>query len=308
MKNQIILSVETSCDDTSVAILKNEKILSCITISNNNKLNKFGGIVPEIASRHHEQNILKATNLALKESKISIKDITLIAYTKEPGLVGCLFVGKIFAQTLAQILKIPVIGINHIHGHILSPFINQKPIFPFLSLIASGKTTSIFIVKSAKDIIELNKTVDDAIGETFDKIGKALGYPYPGGPWIDKNFDLNKAILNFSTQPIKANFSYSGIKNNILSLIHNKKVKNQEIDVITIGSSFMKWAIDSLIKKLKYYSEEYKCETICIGGGVAANSYFQSETKKIFKNSFVPEKQYATDNAAMIGYMAFLTR
>lgn len=305
---QYILGIETSCDDTSVAILENEKVLSCKTITNSKKLDQFGGIVPEIASRHHEQNILKALNLALLESKITINQITKIAFTKEPGLVGCLFVGEIFAKTLSQLLNVPYIEVNHIHGHILSPFINSQPTYPFLSLIASGKTTSIFIVKSVDDIVELNKTVDDAIGETFDKIGKALGYGYPAGPKIDQNFDIKKATLKFNYSPIESNFSYSGIKNHVLSLIHNKQKKNQEIDVVEIGSSFMKWAIDSLTKKLSHYSKVYSCDTICIGGGVASNSYFQSETKKIFKNSYVPEKQYATDNAAMIAYIAYLKK
>lgn len=305
-KNKYILAIETSCDDTSIAILKDNKVLSCVVKNNSKALNEFGGIVPEIVSRFHAENIIEATEDALNESNINIKQISKICYTSEPGLVGSLFVGKIFAETLGLSLNVPVYKINHIHGHILSPFINSEPIFPFLSLIASGKTTSIYLVNSPIDIVELTKTVDDAVGETFDKIGKALGYPYPGGPWIDKNFDINKAVLKFSNQKIENNFSFSGIKNKVITLINNKKQKNENLDIVEIGSSFMKWAIDTLISKLSYYSKKFGCKTICIGGGVASNSYFKSEIKKIFDNSFIPEKKYATDNAAMIGYLCYL--
>lgn len=308
IENKYILAIETSCDDTSLSILKNNYVLSCISICEQKKLNTFGGIVPEIVARYHEKNILKVLNSVLKESKIKIEQINEIAFTNEPGLVGSLFVGEIFAKTLSSLLNINCYGINHIHGHILSPFINSIPTFPYISLIASGKTTSIFIVKSPNEIIEVCKTVDDAIGEVFDKIGKQLDYPYPGGPWIDKNFDINKATIKFKTQENEKNFSFSGIKNKVINLIKKEKESKNFVDKVTIGSSFMKWSIDLLIKKIDYFSNLYGCKVIAIGGGVAANSYFQSEIKKIFSKSFVPKKKYSTDNAAMIGYAHFLKK
>lgn len=302
-----ILAIETSCDDTSISILKDNQVLSCITKVNLEKFNAFGGIVPEIAARFHEQNILKATNEALSEAKIDLKQINLVAYTKNPGLVNCLFVGEIFAKTLANLLNVECLPLNHIEGHILSPFINSMPDYPFLSLIASGKTTSIFLVNSVNDIQELSKTVDDAIGETFDKIGKKLGYPYPGGPNIDKHFDINKATIDFSIKNDSNNFSFSGIKNKVFTYI-NKQGDELENKRIEIGSSFMKTAIDLIVKKLEKYSKQYSCKTICIGGGVASNSYFKQEIAKTFVNNYIPKKEYATDNAAMIGYLAYLKK
>ncbi|WP_052270431.1 tRNA (adenosine(37)-N6)-threonylcarbamoyltransferase complex transferase subunit TsaD [Malacoplasma penetrans] len=297
-----ILSIETSCDDTSVAILEDNKVLSCIIKNDSKQLNPFGGIVPEIVARYHEENIIKALDLALQESNISLNQIDKVAYTNQPGLPGSLFVGEIFAKTMAYALDVECVPINHIHGHILSPFINSVPKYPFMSLIASGKTTSIFLVKSANEIIELTKTRDDAIGEIFDKVGKALGYDYPAGPKLDKYFDISKATITPSFPPVKNDFSFSGIKNKFLSIINSSKMKNEEIDTITIGSSFLKYSIDLIIKKLKYYKDEYSVDCVCIGGGVANNNYFKQEIKKLFSDSFVPESKYSTDNAAMIGF------
>lgn len=297
-----ILSIETSCDDTSVAILQDNKVLSCIIKNDSKQLNPFGGIVPEIVARYHEENIISALDFVLKESKINLHQIHKIAYTNEPGLPGSLFVGEVFAKSLAYALDIECVPINHIHGHILSPFINSTPTYPFMSLIASGKTTSIFLVKSANKIIELTKTVDDAIGEAFDKVGKALGYDYPAGPKLDKFFDISKATIVNQFPPIEKDFSFSGIKNKYLSIINSSKMKNEKVDVITIGSSFLKYSIDLIIKKLKHYKQKYNVDCVCIGGGVANNSYFKKEITSIFSNSFVPESKYSTDNAAMIGY------
>ncbi|MDE5767568.1 MAG: tRNA (adenosine(37)-N6)-threonylcarbamoyltransferase complex transferase subunit TsaD [Malacoplasma sp.] len=300
-----ILGIETSCDDTSVAVLKDNMVLSCITKNNSSQLNPYGGIVPEIVARFHEENIIPAFDEAIKKANIKISDLNKIAYTSEPGLPGSLFVGEIFAKSLAYSLDIECIPINHIHGHILSPFINSKPVYPFISLIASGKTTSIFLVESANKITEKTKTKDDAIGEMFDKVGKSLGYDYPGGPKIDKFFDINKATISFQFPPVENDFSFSGIKNKFLSLINNEKKKNGFVDTVTVGSSFMKYSIDLIIKKLEFYKKKLNTEHICIGGGVANNSYFKNEIKKIFKNSYVPKSEYSTDNAAMIAFAFF---
>lgn len=288
--------------DTSVAILKDNKVLSCVIKNDSKELDPYGGIVPEVVARFHEKNILSAFNHVLKESKINVNQLNKIAYTNEPGLPGSLFVGEVFAKSLAFSLGIECVPINHIHGHILSPFINNNPIYPFISLIASGKTTSIFLVENANKIIELTKTRDDAIGEVFDKVGKALGYNYPAGPLIDKNFDESKVTIKPQFPPVENDFSFSGIKNKFLSIINSQKMKNENVDVIEIGSSFMKYSIDLIIKKLKHYKEKYNVDCVCIGGGVANNNYFKKEIKKIFSNSFVPESKYSTDNAAMIGF------
>lgn len=305
MKNNYILSIETSCDDTSIAILNNNIVLSCITKDSTKELNEYGGIVPEIASRKHEEYLIPVFNECLKKANIKVEQIDYICYTNEPGLPGSLHIGEIFAKSLSFLLDVPFYPINHIHAHIFSSFINSNVSYPFMSLIASGKTTSIFLVEDVNNITELIKTNDDAVGETFDKISKFLGYGYPGGPEIDKRFDINKANLKFKIQDPKSNFSFSGIKSHVLRLINDAKKKNEKIDDILIASSFMKWAIDNLINKLMFFKNKHNIETITIGGGVSANSLFKKEIKRVFKKSFVPLKEYSCDNAAMIGFLFF---
>ncbi|MBD5445989.1 MAG: tRNA (adenosine(37)-N6)-threonylcarbamoyltransferase complex transferase subunit TsaD [Mycoplasma sp.] len=306
MDKKYILAIESSCDDTSVAILDGNTVLSCVTENRNKSLLKYGGVVPELASRNHADLINNVFEAAIKEARISKKNIKYICYTSEPGLVGSLHVGEIFAKSLGFALDVDVFPINHIHGHIFSPFINENPVYPFLSLIVSGKTSSIFLVKSPTEIKELVKTVDDAAGEAFDKIGKILGYPYPGGPQIDKNFDEKKTIIKFPYPQINKDFSFSGIKNRIFSMINTSKMKNEPIDVVAIGSSFMKWLVEVLIKKLVFFAKEYSVKFVCIGGGVSANSLFKNEIKKHFSVCKIPAKEYSCDNAAMIGYYFWL--
>lgn len=306
MNKNYILAIESSCDDTSVAILNNNIVLSCVTENKNNSLQKFGGVVPELASRNHAELITPVFERAIQQAKVTKQEIDYVCYTATPGLVGSLYVGEIFAKSIGFCLGVNVYPINHIHGHIFSPFINSIPEYPFLSLIASGKTTSIFLINSPNEIIELVKTQDDAVGEAFDKIGKILGYPYPGGPQIDKNFDASKAILKFPYPQINKDFSFSGIKNRIFSMINTAKMKNESIDVITIGSSFMKWSIDVLLKKLIFFASKYSVKSVCIGGGVSSNSLFKNEIKKVFSNYKIPQKEYSCDNAAMIGYYFWL--
>lgn len=305
MKDNYILAIETSCDDTSIAILNNNIVLACVTKDSTKELNMYGGIVPEIASRKHEEYIVNVFKECLKSANIDEKQIQYICYTSEPGLPGSLHVGEIFAKTLSFLLDIPFYPINHIHAHIFSSFINSNVEYPFMSLIASGKTTSIYLINSVNDIKELIKTSDDAVGETFDKVSKYLGYGYPGGPEIDKRFNINKATIKFKTQEIEKDFSFSGIKSNILRIINDSKKNNLPLDDVTIASSFMKWAIDTLIRKLKFFKDKYNIEIITIGGGVSANSLFKSEIKRLFKKSYIPNKEYSCDNAAMIGYLFY---
>lgn len=308
MNKKYILAIESSCDDTSIAVLDNKKVLSCVTENRNKSLLAYGGIVPEVASRNHADLINQAFEDAIEKAKIKKEEIGYVCYTAEPGLVGSLHVGETFAKSLGFLLDVEVYPINHIHGHIFSPFINDEPKYPFLSLIASGKTTSIFLVNSPIDIKELVRTRDDAVGEAFDKVGKVLGYPYPGGPLIDKNFDIKKATLKFPYPQIDKDFSFSGIKNRIFSMINTAKMKNEEIDPIVIGSSFMKWSIEVLIKKIVFFAKKYSAQYVTIGGGVAANSLFKSEIIKHFPNYKIPQKEFSCDNAAMIGYFFWLKK
>lgn len=306
MKENYILAIETSCDDTSVSILKNHNVISCVTKNSINDLIEYGGIVPEIASRKHAEYIISVFDEALAIANINATDINYVCYTNEPGLAGSLHVGEIFAKTIGDLINVKVYPINHIHAHIFSPFINHQDVeYPFLSLIASGKTTSIYLVNNPYDIKEIVKTNDDAIGEAFDKIGKYLGYDYPAGPIIDSKYNESKATITFAKQKPMDNFSFSGVKSNILRKIEQSKKNNEVIDDIQISSSFMKWSIDTLINKLNYFKEFYKVNIVAIGGGVSSNSLFAKKINEIFDKKYIPLKEYCCDNAAMIGYLFF---
>lgn len=306
MTNPTILGIETSCDDNSVSILKDGKIISCIINNDAKELEEYKGIVPEIVSRFHEKKMLVSLEQALCEAKVDLSEIDIVAYTAKPGLIGSLLVGKTLALSLSYLLNKPIEAIDHITGHILSPFIDSIPIYPYLSLIASGKTTSIFLVKDVNDIELLNYTLDDAFGEALDKVGVCLDINYPAGPVFDKLFDENKAIIKLPSLPAKNKFSFSGVKSQMIKLIKTDQLNNNLQPKDVYASSFLKWGIDNIIKKLKYYQNIYHINTVTIGGGVAANTYFQKCIKSLFKNSFVPNKKYATDNAAMISYVAYL--
>lgn len=301
----IILGVETSCDDTCISILNNEKVVVSEVYNNNSLYKNFGGIIPELASRNHERSILKVFNKVIKKAKLKFNQINFIAYTNTPGLVGCLHVGIIFAKTLSFLLNIKAYPINHIYGHIFSPFIGQKNIeYPFLSLVVSGKTSSLFLVKSSIDIQELSKTHDDAIGETYDKVGRRLGFDYPGGPKIDKIYDESKATIKFVCSKQIDSFSYSGLKSQVLNYIN--KIDLNENKIIEIASSFQKVVILDLVKKLKYFNDLYNVKSICISGGVSANTFFRDTMKLHFKNFYFPLPIYSCDNAAMIAYYFYL--
>jgi N6-L-threonylcarbamoyladenine synthase len=243
MKNAIILGIETSCDDTSVAIVKNGKVLSNVTLSTIKEHAKYGGIVPEMAARGHEQSLYACTQQALKAAKIKIQDVTSIAYTSEPGLPGSLHIGKVFAKTLSSSLNIPLIPINHMMGHVFSAFINKntKIKFPFLSLVVSGGHTTIYLFTSLTKFKILDQTADDAVGETLDKIGRMLGLPYPGGISIDNiyNAKQNQLKLIHHYKPEEP-FSFSGIKTHILNLINQSKMQHKPINKILIASSLLK--------------------------------------------------------------------
>jgi len=296
----MILSIETSCDETSIAIMENKKIIYHEVYSQIDSHKKFGGVIPELASRMHVNAIYDLLIDIFK--KIDMKKIKYISYTNEPGLIGALQIGKLTAQSLAMILDVELIPINHIDGHVYSAAIENKIKFPILSLIISGGHTEIRYIKKPFENLILSSTLDDAAGEAFDKVARKLGLSYPGGPAIDNIFSYKDATIEF-TKPLEKdnyNFSFSGLKSSVINYINNERNRNNEIDVIKIASSFQKVAIDSLVDKLNYFNKKYSSNSLVIVGGVAANSYLRKRIFDINKKIIIPSSEYCTDNAAMI--------
>lgn len=307
----LILSVETSCDDTSIAIFENEKLLTQFTLSSVLEQRKYGGVVPEVASREHLNSIHKCLINCLNKINISIFDINYIIYTEYPGLPGSLHIGILFAKMLANLINKKAIGINHLCGHIFSAFINnnkEEITYPFLSLVVSGGNSIIYKVDSPVKYSILNNTVDDAIGEVYDKVARALNWSYPGGPIIDKNYNETKSTISFIKKwpEQSASFSFSGLKTAVLNYINTKKMKNEVIDEIEIASSFQKTAIELIIDKLQFYKSVYNINCLVLGGGVSANNLLRQSCKKITNKLYIPEIKYTGDNAAMIGYYGYL--
>ena len=309
MIEKIILGIETSCDETSVAIFKNNKIIDEITVSSMKKQAIFGGVVPELASREHLNNLHKITSEILNRNTLSIQQITDIAYTNKPGLPVCLNVGECFAKTLSNLLNVNLMPINHLFGHLFSPFINVDVDvqFPILGLVVSGGNTIIYLAKNYHSIEILNETMDDAIGEVYDKVARKLGLEYPGGPKIDKLFDENMCHIEFmkNNLPAMAKFSYSGIKTAVINKINEYKLKKLPIDIVSFASSFQKLIIGDLIRKVKFNIEKNNCKTLAVGGGVAANNYLKKEIGKLkIENKFICDLKYTSDQASMIAWYA----
>ena len=310
MKEDVyILAIETSCDDTSVAVLKNKKVLSNIVSSQ--KIHKiFGGVVPEIASREHDRLIIPVLNEAIKESKIKLNDIDAVAYTRGPGLLGSLLVGTSFAKSLAFSLNIPLLEINHMQAHILSIYIDdnpEKPKFPFIALTVSGGHTQLVVVNSPFDFVEIGTTLDDAAGEAFDKSGKIMNLDYPAGPKIDKlalKGDINK--FKFPKPDVKGlNFSFSGLKTNFKNFINNQPHDFVKNNINDLCASLQSTIVEILIDKIVKARDQYHINEFVICGGVSANSYLRKELKGLMESesikTYVPKINYSTDNAAMIG-------
>ena len=310
MKEDVyILAIETSCDDTSVAVLKNKKVLSNIVSSQ--KIHKiFGGVVPEIASREHDRLIVPVLNRAIKESKIKLNDIDAIAYTRGPGLLGSLLVGTSFAKSLAFSLNIPLLEINHMQAHILSIYIDdnpEKPKFPFIALTVSGGHTQLVVVNSPFDFVEIGTTLDDAAGEAFDKSGKIMNLDYPAGPKIDKlalKGDINK--FKFPKPDVKGlNFSFSGLKTNFKNFINNQPHDFVKNNINDLCASLQSTIVEILIDKIVKARDQYQINEFVVCGGVSANSYLRKELKGLIESesikTYVPKINYSTDNAAMIG-------
>jgi len=324
-KKIIILGIESSCDDTSAAIISDGYILSNI-IANQKAHEKYGGVVPELASREHQKNIIPVVDTAIKEVGIKKEDISAISFTQGPGLLGSLLVGSSFAKSFALGLNIPLIAVNHMKGHIMAHFIknkgeeNKQPNFPFLCLTVSGGHTQIVLVKSVTEMIVIGETLDDAAGEAFDKSAKILGLPYPGGPLIDKySRKGNKDKFTFGIHKVgKYDFSYSGIKTSILRFIEKEVDKNPNFikeNLEDLCASIQHTIVEILIKKITKASSELRINEIAIAGGVSANSYLRTRLtelqEKQGKNVFIPKFEYCTDNAAMIaitGYYQFLEK
>lgn len=310
--NIIILGIESSCDDTSASILKNEAILSNV-VAGQNIHEQYGGVVPELASRAHQQNILPVIDVAIKKAGIQLEDIDAIAFTNGPGLLGSLLVGTSFAKALSLGLQIPMVTVNHMHGHVLAHFIDDneksKPNFPFLCLTVSGGHTQIVLVRDYLDMEVVGTTRDDAAGEAFDKTAKLLGLPYPGGPLIDKYAQLGNPNAFQFTKPNLPDFEYSfsGLKTNVLQFLQKNTSKNKDFikdNLNDICASLQKTIIDILFDKLILASQHYNIQEIAIAGGVSANSGLRKRLEEEgIKNQWkthIPKFEYCTDNAAMI--------
>ena len=312
-----ILAIESSCDDTAAAILQNDKVLSNV-VANQLIHNQYGGVVPELASRAHQQNIVPVIDAALRNANIQKEQLSAIAFTQGPGLMGSLLVGSSFAKSIALALNIPLIAVNHMQAHVLAHFIDEegydKPTFPFLALTISGGHTQIIRVDHYFDMTIIGETTDDAVGEAFDKSAKILGLPYPGGPLIDKYAQLgNPKAFAFTKPKVSGlDFSFSGLKTAILYFIQKKKIENPHFvdeNLNDICASIQHTIIEILMDKIKIAVKETGITQIAIGGGVSANSGIRktlkaTETQYGWK-TFIPKFEYTTDNAAMIGIVGY---
>jgi len=314
-----ILAIESSCDDTSAAIIQDGWLLSNIT-ANQDVHKKYGGVVPELASRAHQANIVPVVDLAIKKAKVNISDIDAVAFTRGPGLLGSLLVGISFAKGFALANNIPLIDINHLHGHISALFLKEKgvlhedPKFPFITLLVSGGHTQIIVVRSFFDKEIIGETIDDAAGEAFDKSAKIMGLPYPGGPLIDKYSKLGNPHKYKFTKPKVGDlqFSFSGLKTAILYFIRDKVKENPNFvkeNLYDLCASVQFTIIDILIDKIKNAVKKTGIREIAIAGGVSANSGLRERLKKeAQKNKWklhIPDFKYTTDNAAMIAITAY---
>ena len=318
MNEPIILGIESSCDDTSAAIINGNKILSNIA-ANQTVHQEYGGVVPELASRAHQQNIIPVVEKSFTKANIQQKDISAIGFTRGPGLLGSLLVGTSFAKSLAMSLDVPLIEVNHLQAHILCHFIEDAnpmpPKFPFLCLTVSGGHTMIVLVKDYFDMEIIGKTIDDAAGEAFDKIGKIMGLDYPAGPIIDKLAKLgNPDAFTFGKPKLENyDYSFSGIKTSVLYFLQKQLKENPNFiqeNVENLCASVQKTIIDVLMKKLEKAAKEYEVNEVAIAGGDSANSgvreAMQKNVEKLGWNVYIPKFEYTTDNAAMIAMVAKL--
>ncbi len=317
MKEIFVLAIETSCDETSISIVKNGKDeLATTTMSQIDIHAQYGGVVPEIASRNHELNITWAIEQTLQKIDFTIKDIDLIGVTYGPGLIGSLLVGMMAAKTLAFINQIPLIPVHHIASHIYASNLEKNLEYPLLALVVSGGHTELVLMKHDYHFQKIGGTLDDAIGETYDKVGRILKLPYPGGPLVDQM--AQKGIDNYQLPtPLDDNtynFSFSGLKSAVINLVHNEKQKNKQIDKENLATSFQNRVVEVLVKKTMRAMKEYQVFNLVLAGGVAANQGLRKELKQACLENdfkfFKPNIKYCTDNGAMVGaaaYYAYIT-
>ena len=310
----LILSVESSCDETAIAVVKNgREVLSNVVSSQIEIHKKFGGVVPEVASRNHIKNISGVFDEALKQAGISLQGIDAIAVTYGAGLMGALLVGVNFAKTLAYSLKLPLIAVSHVHGHIGANYISHKDLKPpFLCLMVSGGHTAIVDVKDYCKFKLIGTTVDDSVGECFDKVARVLGLSYPGGPNIDRLAKQGQNNVKFNYKPPlrdEFNFSFSGLKTAVVNFVHNKQQKEEEYSKEDIACSFQELATDELVVKTIKACKELNQDKIVVAGGVGANSRLREKLTKLAEENnikvFMPDLKYCTDNGAMIGSIAY---
>lgn len=319
-----ILGIESSCDDTSAAVIRDGLLLSNV-IASQKVHEEYGGVVPELASRAHQQNIVPVVLSAIRRAGIEKSDLDAIAFTRGPGLLGSLLVGTSFAKGMSLGLRIPIVDVNHLHGHVLSHFIRKDaddvvPEYPFLCLLISGGNSQLILVRNYNDMSILGQTIDDAAGEAFDKCAKVMGLPYPGGPHIDRlAAEGNPLRFRFSKPRIDGlNYSFSGLKTSFLyTLRDNIKLDPSFIEnnMADLAASLQKTIIDILLDKLDKAVRQTGVKTVAIGGGVSANSGVRNAVAEYCRkhglNAFIPERVFTTDNAAMVaiaGYYKYLDK
>ncbi len=322
-KKTYILGVESSCDDTSAAVVGDGGLLLSNVIASQQVHEEYGGVVPELASRAHQQNIVPVVDAAIRRAGISRGDISAIAFTRGPGLIGSLLVGTSFAKGLSLALRAPIVDVNHLHGHVLAHFIKEKesdevPPFPYLCLLISGGNSQIILVRSYKDMEVLGRTIDDAAGEAFDKCAKVMGLPYPGGPHIDRlAAEGDPKAFHFARPHIRGlDYSFSGLKTSFLYTLRDAVRANPDFIEerrADLAASLQYTIIDILLDKLKRAIDITGVKALAIGGGVAANSGVRDAVEKLCNSrgvrAFIPQRKFTTDNAAMVavaGYFKYL--
>ncbi len=313
MKDTYIFAIESSCDETSASIVKNGKVDIATTINTQIDTHKlYGGVVPEVASRLHLENITLVIDETIKKSGMKMEDMDAIAVTYSPGLLGSLLVGVEAAKTLSLVYNKPFIKVNHMMGHILANNIGQDLEYPLISLVISGGHTDLIYMENEGTFKYIGRTLDDAVGECFDKVARILDMPYPGGPNVEKLAKEGKCTIHMPKilDDGSYNFSFSGIKSHVNNLVHNMKQRKEEINKPDIACSFQTCVANSLVEKSLAAIKKYNVKNFTIAGGVASNSYIRESLINMCKENnikiFIPDKKYCTDNATMIGAAAYV--
>jgi len=310
-----VLGVETSCDETSVSIVKDGKfVLSNVVLSQIEIHKEYGGVVPEIASREHVKGITYVFDKAISEAGINFEDIGLIAVTKGPGLIGSLLIGVNAAKVISLNYNIPIVGVHHIAGHIYANYIDNGMEFPLLALVVSGGHTELILMEEHYDFKKLGETQDDAVGEAYDKVARILGLPYPGGPIVDKKAALGKDTMKFPRPMVDSgdfNFSFSGLKSHVINVHHNMLQRHEDVNIEDFCASFQEAVTDVLVSKTIQAKNMFDVKQVIVAGGVAANSGLRRKMKERITDIpvYFPKMAYCTDNAAMIasaGYFQYL--